>query len=367
MSWFNFIGVSEKVETLPDIFPIPIVQNTFVAIDVENIYKRILTDVFERTDGITDEKKPLLWDNCLGSEMQDGLVSLIAKAMVKKSDLFIVYRAATNVITKATSVEEQAIRDGYKLKAEPVKLPDGGLGIYATFKNYLTSEMVQFYSALEYCAVGGLWKQGNLSKAVQIKISDLRSSVSLGDSAAAKSQAKAMADGLADGKDILMDAKDIVESLTPDLTATNSTLELIAKKQSFYLGLPASYFSGEQSSSSMSDTGKADAKAVDRGLKSYFFSIVKPIVDSLFTIKSTFKSQDSEGLDTALKVIETFDRTSNEIIGLENKTKIANKAFGLDENEVGDEPEPEPTMVVGQIPGQPIDPTKAVQKPPPAG
>lgn len=363
-SWLNLLTGSTKDEALPDIFPIPIAQNIFVAIDVENIFTRILTDVLERTDGIPDEKKPLFWDNCLASEKQDGLVTLIAKAMVKKSELFIVYRSGTNVITKASPSEEQLIRDGYKIKAEPVKLPEGGLGIYATFKNYLKSDMVQFYSALEYCAVGGLWKQANLSKSIQIKISELRASVSLGDSAAAKTQAKAMATGMAEGKDILTDAKDIIETLTPDLTATNSTLELIAKKQSFYLGLPASYFSGELATGALSDTGKADSKAVDRGLKAYFFSIMKPVVDGLFTIKSTFKSEDSEGLDTALKLLETFDRTSNEIIGMENKTIIANRAFGLDEDEVGDEPEPEPTPIV--VPGAPGVPVPGKPGGPPA-
>lgn len=353
MSWLNFLGTNSKEENLPDIFPIPILQNIFVQIDVQNIFSRILIDVFERTDGLNDEQKPLLWDNCLASEKKDGLISLLAKAMVKKSELFIVYRASTKVVGEATAEEQNVIREGYKTKAEPVKLPDGGIGIFVTFKNYLKSDMIQFYSALEYCAVGGLWKQANLSKSIQIKINELRASVSLGDSAAAKMQAKAMADGMAAGRDILGDAKDVIETLTPDLTATDATLDLIAKKQSFYLGLPASYFSGEQSTTGLSDTGKADTKAVDRGLKAYFFSIVKPVADGLFGITTEYAAEDSENLDTALKLLETFDRTSNEIIGLENKTKIANLAFGLDEDEVGDEPEPEPTLMLPGAPGAP--------------
>lgn len=363
MNWFtSFLGGSTTTsDELPDIFPIPIASADFVRIDVQNIYTRILTDVLERTQGIPEDKKTLLWDNCLASESQDGLVTLVAKAMVAQKDLFLVYQKSVKVVRKATTIEEQQIRESYKEKAEPVNLEKGAIGIFVTFKNYDKSKLVQFYSMLEYCAVGGLWKQSNLSKAIQIKINDLRGSVSLSDSAIAKAQAKKMADGLGAGKDVLMDAKDIIESLTPDMTATNSALELIAKKQSFYLGMPASYLTGEQSGG-LGDSGKADSKAVERGLKGYYFSVIKPIVDSLFGIKSTFKSEDNEGLDTALKVLETFDRTSDEHLGAENKTLIVNKAFGLDEDEEGDGPEPEPEVILP--PGQQNVPPQPGQKPP---
>lgn len=339
MSWLSFLsGGSDSVDSLRDIFPIPIAQKDFVSIDVQNIYTRILTDVLERTQGIPEDAKNLLWDNCLGSEKPDGLITMLAKAMVNKKELYLVYRKDLKVIRAATPTEEAQIREDYKA------LGESKVGVYITFKNYIKSDMVQFYSLLEYCAIGGLWKQANLSKAVLLKISDLRASVSLADAAKAQSQGKALADGLADGKDVVMDAKDIIESLAPDLTATNSTLELISKKHSFYLGLPASYFSGEGQATSMSDTGKADSKAVERGLKPYYFSIAKPVIEGIFGSKTTFKSEDAEGLTAALNALEIMDRTSNEFLGKDNKTLVVNKAFGLDENEVGDEPDPAETV-----------------------
>lgn len=339
MAWLGFIGGSSKdEEKLPDIFPIPITQLDFVKIDVQNIYTRILTDVLERTQGISKKNEPLLWDNCLASENKDGLVTLVACAMAEKKELYLVYSPSLLVVRKATTAEQVQIKDAYEIKAEPVKMGSGMIGLYVTFKNYIKSDMVKFYSALEYCAVGGLWKQANISKSVLIKISDLRGSVSLGDSAAAKTQAKAMADGMAEGRDVLMDAKDVIESLKPDTTATDSTLELIAKKQSFYLGMPASYFYGQQSKG-LSDTGKADSKATERGLKGYYFSVIKPILEGLFGGSLKFKSEDAEGLDTALKTLETMDRTSEAYLNVENKTLIVNRAFGLDEDEVGDGPE----------------------------
>jgi hypothetical protein len=354
MSWLSFLsGGSESVDSLRDIFPIPIAQKDFIGIDVQNIYTRILTDVLERTQGIPEEAKNLLWDNCLGSEKPDGLITMLAKAMVNKKELYLVYRKDLKVIRSATPVEETQIKLDYKDRGE------SKVGVYITFKNYIKSDMVQFYSMLEYCAIGGLWKQANLSKAVLLKISDLRASVSVMDSAKAAEQGSKLAEGLSQGKDLVMDAKDIIESLTPDLTATNSTLDLISKKHSFYLGLPASYFSGEGQGSSMSDTGKADSKAVERGLKPYYFSIAKPVIEGIFGSKTSFKSEDSEGLTVALNALEIMDRTSNEFLSLENKTLVVNKAFGLDDKQKGDKPDPAADIVPPPVNAPPAPPPKA--------
>lgn len=336
MSWYDWLSRSSTTSNdLPSIFPIPMLQKDFVSIDVQNIYTRILTDAVERTQGIPEEAGNILWDNCLASEKQEGLITLVAKAMVDKSDLFIIYDRATKVLRKATSVEEQQIIADYKAKGE------SALGLFVTFKNYHKSDMVKFYSMLEYASVGGLWKQANASKAIQIKINELRSSVSLTDKAEAQTQAKALAQGLADGKDVLLDSKDMIDSAKPDLTAHTETIDFIAQKMSFYLGMPATYLTGE-APKGLGDSGKGDSKATERGLKAYYFSIAKPLIEGVFGVKTTFKSEDSEGLGAALETLKTMDVTSDEYLSKENKTLVVNKAFGLDANETGDEPEPQP-------------------------
>lgn len=348
-SWFSFLGRDTNPAELPNIYPMPILQKDFVTIDVQNIFSRILTDTFERTHGIPDDEKMLIWDSCMASDVSDGLVTMLAKAMSEKQDLFIVYIKNLKLIRKATAEETAVIREGYKKKAEPVKV-DGGVGIFVTFKNFKKADMVKFYSALEWCSVGGLWKQSNLSQALQLKFKDMRASISQSDAPSAKTQAEAVAKNLAAGKDVAIDGEDTIETAKPDVTATNSSLEMIQKKQALYLGMPASYLIGE-GSTGLSDTGKADSKSVDRGLKNYFFSIVKPVSDGIFGVKTEFKSEDSEGISSALEVLKTMDTTSNEFLSQENKTKVVNKAFGLDEDEVGDEPETPP--VVTPPPGQP--------------
>jgi len=356
-TWFSFLGRDNNPAELPDIYPIPILQKDFVAIDVQNIYSRILVDTFERTHGIPDDEKMLIWDSCLASDVSDGLVTMLAKAMTDKQDLFIVYIKNLKLIRKATADETSLIREGYKKKAEPVKV-DGGVGIFVTFKNFKKADIVKFYSGLEWCSVGGLWKQSNLSQAIQLKFKDMRGSISNSDAPAAKTQAEAIAKNLKAGKDVALDGEDSIETAKPDVTATNSSLETIQKKQALYLGMPASYLSGEQTGG-MGDSGKSDSKAVDRGLKAYFFSIVKPVSDGIFGVKTEFKPEDSEGITSALEVLKTMDLTSNEFLSQENKTKVVNKAFGLDEDQVGDKPEPMPAPAVippGSVPPPPAKP-----------
>lgn len=324
-------GKSAQGDELPDIYPFPMLQKDFVSVDVQATYKRILNDVLERTSDIPAEVQPLLFDNCVASEIKLGLVSMLSKAMTDKSDLFLVYDKPTKVIRKATGDEQEKIRTDYE------KSGKSSVGFFITFVNYDRTDMLKIYSVLEYCTVASLSKNMNLAKAIQIKINELRSSVGLADQQIAKTQALAMATGLKAGKDILTDAKDLIETAKPDLTATNSAMEFIVEKRSFYLGLPASYITGV-APKGLGDSGEGDAKAVERGLKGYYYEIIKPTIEVIFGVKTTFKSEDFTGLSTALETLKTFELTSDELISKENKQKFVNKQFGLPDDAKGDEP-----------------------------
>lgn len=356
MSVFSFLKSNSRPERLEPIFPMSVLQADFVSIDCETIYKRILTDVLDRTEGLNDDQQVLFWDNCLGSENQDGLVTLLAKAMTDKSDLFVCYFETLKVIRKATSIEEATIRASYKEKAEAVTLPDGGIGVFITFKNFRQSDMIRLYSALEYCGVNSFWKSMNLSKALQIKINELRSSTGLSDSADVKAQAVEIAKALAAGTDIYIDAKDILELLKPDLTATNSAMELIAQKRSFYLGLPLSWVTG-QGSEGLGDKSKGDAKKVEQGLRGYYFSIIKPVVDGIFGKDTEFESDDFDQISSSMEVMKTFSITDDELVSMDNKRKILNRMLSLPEDAKGDPPAA--PAAVDPITGQPVvDPNK---------
>lgn len=335
-NWFSFGGGSSSPSELPDIFPIGMVQVDFIRIDVMNIYSKILTDVVERTHGLSEDEQNTLWDNCVKSESTSGLITLLATAMTDKTDLFLVYEPGIKVLRRATGEEQAKITEEYK---NP-KL-ETHTGLYVSFKNYTRTDMVKLWSSLEYATVCALNKQMNLSKALQFKMSDLRATTSLTDSAAVTTQALAAARAMACGKDVLIDAKDVIETAKPDLTATQSAMEFLNEKRAFYLGLPDSYICGEQTGG-VGSTGENDTKATERGLKNYFSSIMKPVLESLFDATITYKSQDFRQISSALEAMKTFELTDESLITHDNKKKIIEGLLDIDEDDNKDTTNPLP-------------------------
>lgn len=321
--WFGWKSAVTLGDDLPDIFPIAIKREDFVKTDVMSIYSKILTDVVERTNGITDDQMELLWDNCLKSSKSHGLITMLAQAITDKKDLFIVYDKAIGIIREATAAERTQIETDYKTKAE------SPTGVYVSFKEYKRVDMVKLYSSLEFVTVGALNKKLNLSKALQIKLKDLRASVGAVDATDVKAQAKAMATGLAEGKDIMADKEDMIELAVPDLKSEKEAIQFIDSKRAFYLGVSLSYINGEQTGG-LGTTGENDTKGIERGLKNYYFSIIKPVLSALFGSKLTYKSQDFRQIGQALEAMKTFSLVGEEHLNLENQKKIVEGMLDID-------------------------------------
>lgn len=344
-TWFSWGGNTPAGE-LPEIFPMAIGQDNFVAIDVESIYGKILTDVIERSHGIPEEQQSALWDNCLRSESSRGLITLLACAMTHRQDLFLVYDKTLNLLRCADSTEQAQIRADYS------KSNKSSVGVFASFKHFVRADLVRFYSSLEYCTAATLWKSMKLSMAVQIKMNDLRSSTAINDSEAVTAQAAAMARALGQGKDVLTDAKDIIDTAKPAIDAAKQSSVFLNEKRAFYLGMPASYISGEQTGG-IGSTGEGDTKATERGLKNYYSSVIEPVCNALFEVKLTYKSQDFRQIDQGLSALKTFELTSNELLGPGPKKVIIETLFDVDpdDNDVEDEPAVAPAPALTVTPG----------------
>lgn len=356
---FGFSTASAS-EELPEIYPFGCHLKAFVDADVLSIYSRILTDTLERSEGLTDKEKLVLFDSCVASETPDGLITLVAKAMSEKSKLGLVYKPELDLVRKADAAEMAQLEADYKASNK------SSIGVLINFSQYKRTDMVRLYSELEYTALASLYKSMNLSKAVQLKLKGLRSDVGLSDAAIAKAQAQTMACALKKGLDIMMDGEDTVETAKVDLEPTKEAIAFIAQKQSFYLCLPAQYITGE-ASKGMSDTGTGDTKAVDRGLANYFFSIIRPVFKALFNKELKYKAQDTSQFSTGLEALKTFEITSGELISQDNKRVLVNRLVGLPENEKGDPPEKvEPGVVDPNAPPpKPGAPPPAPGKPAP--
>lgn len=325
MSFLSFFRNAEQSQAgLDPIFKLGLCEKDFIRADILQTYMMILTDVVERTHGISETDMPALWDSCLKSESSQGLVSYLACAMTNQSDLFLVYKSG--VLREATREEVEIIKNDYKTKAE------SATGVYISFCDYGRTDMLKIYSALEYIILSSLNKSMSVSKAIQIKVANLRESVSLGDSSVAIAQAKSIADALRVGNDVAVDSEDEIATTTPDITSTEKAIDFLDCKRGFVLSLPKSYISGEQTGG-IGSTGEADMRAVERGLKQFFNSIIGPAVKAVFKADPEYQSQDFRFMTSGFDALKAFTISDQQFMSTEAKRSVIQVLFGLDSDE----------------------------------
>jgi hypothetical protein len=321
---------------LPNIFPFSVDRIDFINSDIKNIFSKILTDCLEKTQGIPEKFMPSFWDNCLVSEANKGLITLLAEAIANKHDLFLTYREG--VLRRATFEEISQIKVDYE------RTGSSPVGVYISFKHYQMIDILKVYSGMEYDALCSLHKSMNVAKSLQFKMSNLRASVGALDATITKEQAKTIACGLRDGKDVLLDGDDEIVTATVDMEPTEKAIRFLDAKRSFYLGLPISYITGEQTGG-IGSTGEGDTKAIERGLRAFWISILKPAVSAIFGVeKIKFRSQDFRQIDSALNAIRTFELVSDDLISLESKRLIVSTLLDI-ENDLKGKPKSEPEEI----------------------
>lgn len=325
MNWFSglFGGGDSGSCGLPEIYPLSLRCAAFMESDILATYMKILTDTTERTHGLKDDQWPLLWDSCVQSQSSKGLVTMLAEAMLGQKDLFVVYIPSVQVLRLADQAEMRTIADDYKREGK------SKAGVYISFRCYRKTDMLRVFSEMEFCALASLHKTMNLAKAVQLKMNDMRSSVSLSDATVTIDQAKSIADALRAGKDVMLDAKDSVTTSTPDIGPTKASIEFLDAKRAFHLSLPLAYISGLQTGG-IGATGDADARAIDRGLKQYFVSIIQPVLEAVFEIDVEFRSEDGRQIAEGLDVLKAFELVSDTYLSAETKRTIVARAFDVD-------------------------------------
>lgn len=325
MAWFDFLNAKtdNSHNEIKALFPLMLKCDLFIINDIVSTYTKILTDTVDRTFGIPKEAEKYLWDNIIEGDDGEGLITMLAKAMANRADLYIVYKPSIGVIRYATRDEQDKIKKDYEKNGK------SSVGVYVSFKKYRRTEMLRIWSEFEYCLLAGMNKQLHLSQSVQLKVNELRASVSLQDSEVAIKQAKAIAEAIRNGNEVLIDKNDEITMMNVNMDASKSSMEFLATKKAWILSMPASYLSGEQTEG-IGSSGENDSRAVENGLKQYFVSILKPICDLLFDADCKFKSRDFRNMTTALEVLKTFDLVSDDNLSRESKQEIVALVFDLD-------------------------------------
>lgn len=326
MNWFGIKSANSSSGDqagLPEIYSLNVRVDEFVRADILATYRRILTDTAERTHGLKDKQWRLLWDSCVQTDSSLGLISLLADAMVNKSDLFVVYIPSVQVLRRADRKEEQQILADYKARGQ------SRVGVWISFRDYRRTDLLRVYSEMEYCVMTSLYKSVNLAKAVQVKMSDMRSSVSLSDSPVAIKQAVSIADALRSGKDVVIDKEDDITTAKIDIEPAKEAIAFLDAKRAFHLSLPLAYISGLQTGG-IGSTGDADARAVDRGLRQYSVSIMQPVIEAVFGVDVEYRPEDSRQVETGLEVIKGLELVSDDLLSRETKRLLVSRSFDVD-------------------------------------
>lgn len=332
--FLNFNKTSSGENEIAEIFPLSMPKIDFIHCDIMTTWTKILTDTVARCHGLPKQYDSIWWDSFVETQNSKGLITLLSEAMAHKRELFLVYSKETKILRIADQVEQTKIKDDYK------KLGSSPVGVYVSFQQFKKTDILFLYSALEYCTIASLHKTLNIAKAVQVKISDIRSSINLSDASVAIEQGQNVATALRNGNDILIDVKDDITTAKPDVEAIEASMKFINGKRAYYLGLPLSYIDGEQTSG-MNSTGEQDTRAVERGLKAYFESIIKPLISDLLGVELKFKSQDFRNINSALEALKTFQLIDIDVMPTKFKNQIIAQMFDIDTKELEKEIEKE--------------------------
>ena len=299
MNW-NF-GLAKSVSSTEFLLEMPfnfgMSDKLFKRLFIENFYKKVLTDCYHRTLGLSDEYKAALWDNSVFTAQNKGLITLLAQAMFAKNELYLVYK--NKVVREADESEKKLIQVN--------KLNDYGVGI--NFTDYSLTDILCIFADMLFAILKSAHTGMNVAKSIQIGVSELRKTVAEGEKEMAIAQARAMNEALKSGKSVLKDAADTITAAQFDSEPMRESLEVFFGLMSFFTGFNAAYLAGDLVGG-LSGSGEGNELALERALANYFNSVFKPCVDALFKTTVKFKSNNWRKLAEMQSLLPFIEATA---------------------------------------------------------
>lgn len=255
----------------------------FVDFKVITLYAKILRRCYAKSYGLSDEQAANLWDSVDLGDAQHGIINKVSFAMAKKKELILFKDGG--IVREAEQAEAEQIKRDYEERGRSEK------GVYLNFKKYAMTDVLRLYMAFIFEIIRGAWVNVNLTKALQLKIADARKTIAASDAADPMQVASNVVSALKDGKSVFLDAGDDVKTTDLQTQAIKDALSLVYGLLAGELGVSTSFICGELTSG-MAVTGEADVNANEDGIKDFFNSVFKPIMDKLFGVSLKFKSDN---------------------------------------------------------------------------
>lgn len=265
-------------------FKIKMCEADFVNFRTEILFKKILHRVYSRSEGMTDEQKiASISDSTEKSSAPRGLITLLSLAMTQQKEIGLIYKAG--VVREATSDEKEQLKKDYEKNAK------SSVGVLVDFSKYKMTDLVKAYMSMIFDILSSMNTQVGLAKALQVKISKLRGTVSAVGKDDPVTQAKEINNSLKKGNSVLLDKEDAVETLKLDAESVEKAFNFVCSLLASDLGVSLSFITGALTTG-MSATGEADSNADEYGFQDFFTSIFKPVCDNLYGWDLRFITDD---------------------------------------------------------------------------
>ena len=288
----------------------------FVDFKVITLYAKILRRCYAKSSGLSDEQAANLWDSVDLGDAQHGIINKVSFAMAKKKELILFKDGG--IVREAEQAEADQIKKDYEERGRSEK------GVYLNFKKYAMTDVLRLYMAFIFEIIRGAWVNVNLTKALQLKIADARKTIAASDAADPMQVASNVVSALKDGKSVFLDAGDEVKTTDLQTQAIKDALSLVYGLLAGELGVSTAFICGELTSG-MAVTGEADVNANEDGIKDFFNSVFKPIMDKLFGVSLKFKSDNWRRIKEFAQIIP-FVETA-EYISEEKKRELLERLF----------------------------------------
>ncbi len=286
-------------------FDLSLSEKNFVDYMVSDLYQSILTMCFDKIifpdaeQDFKDKITPSFYDNLSVEGINKGIIKNLAYGIVQNQKVFLVNASAgDNIIVRQGTQEELQ-----KYEKEQGNIKNQ---IQMDFTKYNQSKALKLFYSMIYWIIRATNTNVKISNSVLVKIAKLRELVAKEDADEVIKQAKEINDAIKKGNSIIADKDDTMERLEINSQATKDALDVAFSLVSGLIKMPLSFVNGELTTG-LTQTGDSDNLAIERGLKNYYYTILKPCTEKLFETKTRFSSDNTAKLKTLIGILPQLE------------------------------------------------------------
>lgn len=280
-------------------------EKDFVDYMVSDLYQSIFTMCFDKIifpdaeKDFKDKITPSFYDNLSVEGINKGIIKNLAYGIVQNQTFFLVNASAGDNII---------IRQGTQEELQKYEKEQGNIKnqIQMDFTKYNQSKVLKLFYSMIYWIIRATNTNVKISNSVLVKIARLRELVAKEDAEEVIKQAKEINDAIKKGNSIIADKDDTMERLEINSQAIKDALDVAFSLISGLIKMPLSFVNGELTTG-LTQTGDSDNLAIERGLKNYYYTILKPCIEKLFETKTRFSSDNTTKLKTLIGILPQLE------------------------------------------------------------